>query len=300
MNYLDKNEIETIDSLMYNKALDVDVALYNYEFDNSTTYYVLTSLYLYKNEDGGFGHSLSLDNLNPNSLVYETYEMFRILKFCNIIDGNQDEMCQDIVFPALNYLWKSDKFSSKDKANDTYACALRFKGEADNNLMLGIIGYTLLLAPKGTKYYRKALELANKNIDYILNIKDYDYFILDQYKIFLIACLMKQEFNDKFDLLETNFNKLLKQFLETSDLDKDYFEVLSLLEDFDLSNKETKILNDCLDILLDKRQAHGMWAMPHSWGNEDKYPEAMSSDLKWFGRATRLAIHYLNKFNRIK
>lgn len=300
MNYLDKNEIETIDSLMYNKALDVDVALYNYEFDNSTTYYVLTSLYLYKNEDGGFGHSLSLDNLNPNSLVYETYEMFRILISCNIIDGNQDEMCQDIVFPALNYLWKLDKFSSKDKSNDTYACALRFKGEADNNLMLGIIGYTLLLAPKGTKYYKKALELANKNIDYILNIKDYDYFILDQYKIFLIACLMKQEFNDKFDLLETNFNKLLKQFLETSDFDKDYFEVLSLLEDFDLSSEESKILNDCLDILLDKRQTHGMWAMPHSWGNEDKYPEAMSSDLKWFGRATRLAIHYLNKFNRIK
>lgn len=300
MKYLDKKEIETIDSLMYNKALDVDVALYNYEFDNSTTYYVLTSLYLYKNEDGGFGHSLSLDNLNPNSLVYETYEVFKILKSCNIIDGNQDETVQDIVFPALNYLWKQDNFSSKDKSNNDYACAIRFKGEANNDLFLGIIGYTLLLSPKGTKYYKKAIELAQSKMDYILNISQYDYFTLEQYKIFLIACLMKNEFSDKFEEMQVKFNTLLTKFLETSDLNKDYFEVLSILEDFDLSDSEQKILDDTLDILVDKRESHGMWQGTHTWGNEDKYPEAMSSDLKWFGRATRLAIHYLNKFNRIK
>ncbi len=300
MEYLDTSEIETIDSLMYNKALDVDVALYNYEFDNSTTYYVLTSLYLYKNEDGGFAHSLSLDNLNPNSLVYETYEAFRILKSCNIIDGNQDETVQDIVFPALNYLWKLDNFSSKNKTNDSYACAIRFKGEPNNDLFLGIVGYTLLFAPKGTKYYKKALALANEKMDFILNIKNYDYFTLDQYKIFLIACLMKNEFSDKFEILQNNFNKLLKQFLETSDLNKDYFEILSLLEDFELNESEQEILDKTLDVLIKKRENHGMWAGTHTWGNEDIYPEAMSSDLKWFGRATRLAIHYLNKFNRIK
>ena len=300
MKYLDKKEIETIDSLMYNKALDVDVALYNYEFDQNDPSFVETSLFLYKNEDGGFGHDLSLDNLNPNSLTYETYEAFKILKECNVLDGNQDEISKELVFDALNFLWKKDNFSSKDKSNDDYACAIRFKGEANNDLMLGIIGYTILLAPKGTKYYKKAIETAKNNMDYILNIESYDYFTLDQYKIFLISILMKQEFKTEFENLQNKFNNLLSKFLDTSDLSKDYFEVLSLLEDFELNEKENKILNDTLDILIDSRAKHGMWDGTHTWGNEDIYPEAMSSDLKWLGKATRLAIHYLNKFDRIK
>lgn len=300
MKFLDKNEIETIDELMFNKALDVDVALYNYQFDNSDPTFVETSLYLYVNEDGGFGHDLSLDNLNPNSLTYETYQAFKIFKECDVIDGNRDDISKELIFNALDYLWKKNIFSSKDESNDKYACAQRFKGSAINDMYLGICGYTILFAPKGSKYYRKALKVLDDNLDNILNIVDYDYFTLDQYKIFLISILMNQEFSDKFSLLEKHFNELLTKFLDTSDVNKDYFEILSLLEDFELSENEDKIFNLALDSLVDARKKHGMWENTHQWGTENIYPEASTAELKWIGRATRMAIHYLNKYNRIK
>ena len=300
MKFLDKDEIQTIDELMYNKALDVDVALYNFEFDNTDPSFVETSLYLYVNQDGGFGHDLSLDNLNPNSLTYETYQAFEILKEASVIDGNRDDMSKELVFNALNYLWSLNTFSSKDLSNDKYACAQRFKGTPDDDMILGITGYTLLLSPKGSKYYRKALNLAKANMNEFLKINSYDYFTLEQFKIFLIAILMKEEFKEEFESLQSKFNELLNTYLSKANLNEDYFEVLELLEDFELSDKENEILNNALDCLIDARKKHGMWENNHKWGTENIYPEAMSATLKWLGRATRKAIHFLNKYNRIK
>ena len=66
---------------------------------------------------------------------------------------------------------------------------------------------------------------------------------LEQYKIFLIACTLKNEFIDKLDALTSNFNVLLHSYLDKADLTKDYFEVLYLLDDFDLTVDEQEILD---------------------------------------------------------
>jgi len=301
LKYLNKSDLLDIESGMYNRALDPDVALYNYEFDEEKNpAFLETSLYLYQNEDGGFGHALDFDNVNPNSTVFQTYQALKMFKEAGVYSINNDEVSKEILGLTFKYLSKRSRYSLKEKINDKFACAERFKGEDDNEMLFGILGYTILLLDKSDKNYKKAIELASANLSKLYDEKNYDYLTLEQFKIFLQAILMKEEFKDEFNNLQIKFNELEKKFLDTSDLKKDFFEVLSILEDFELSEEELKIQNEALDYLIDARKHHGMWENEHTWGNEDKYPEAMSAQLKWVGRATRYAMHFINKYNRIK
>ena len=301
LKYLDKSKLAEIQSGMYNRALDPDVALYNLEFDeDKDPTFLETSLYLYQNEDGGFAHALDFDNVSPISTVYQTYTAFKLFKDAHVININNDEISQEILGKAFKYLSKKMKYSLKEKSNDKYACAIRFKGEDDNELLFGILGYTILFLDKDNKYYQRAIEEAKKNLNLLLNSNAYDYLSLEQFKIFLQAILLKGEFSDSYDELLAKFNVLEKEFLNNSNVLTDYFEILSLLEDLELDSVEQKYQDDALDALIDARKPHGMWENTHKWGNEDKYPEAMSSELKWIGRATQRAVHYIVKYNRIK
>ena len=144
MNFFDKEKIKEIDELMYNKALDTDVALYNLIFDEEKDpTFAETSLYLYVNSDGGFGHGLNPDNINPNSTVFETYEALKFFKESYVNNINQDEISKELLSGAFKFLSKRSRYSLKEKINDKFACALRFKGDDDQELTVGILGYTI-------------------------------------------------------------------------------------------------------------------------------------------------------------
>ena len=301
LKYLDKANLADIESGMYNRALDPDVALYNLEFDDiKDPTFLETSLYLYQNEDGGFGHALDFDNVSPLSTVYQTYTALKLFKEAHVLNIKNDEISEEILGKAFKFLSKKMKYSLKEKINDKYACAIRFKGDDDNELLFGILGYTILFLDKDNKYYQRALDEAKNNIKYLLNETSADYLTLEQFKIFLQAILLKNEFSDVYDNLLARYNVLEKEYLSKSNPSEDYFEILALLEDLDLDEDELKYQEEALDALIDARKPHGMWENNKLWGNEDVYPEAMSSQLKWIGRATRLAVHYLLKYNRVK
>ncbi len=301
MKYLNSNALSEIQDGMYNRALDTDVALFNYEFDETKDpTFLETSLYLYVNEDGGFGHALDFDNVNPNSTVFQTYQALKMFKEVNVLDINHDEISKELIEGAMKYLSKRSRYSIKEKINDKFACAVRFKGEDDNELLFGILGYTILFCDKSSKYYKNALDLAKRNLNQFLNQTSSDYFTLEQYKIFLQSILLKEEFKDEFASLEAKYNELLSSFLKSAKPENDYFEILQILEDCDLSEEEQVLFDASLDYLIDARCKHGMWENTHKWGNENIYPEAMSSEIKWIGRATRIAVHFIHKYNRIK
>ena len=67
MIFLTKNELSDIENQMFNKARDIDVALFNYITGTMSNEFVGYALTMYQNRDGGFGHGLDNDNLNPNS-----------------------------------------------------------------------------------------------------------------------------------------------------------------------------------------------------------------------------------------
>ena len=300
MLYLEKSKIEDINSLMYNKGLDTDVAMYNLIFDNSDNTFAKTSLYLYVNEDGGFGHGFNPDNISPLSTTFETYEALKFLKEANARDINDDDISNELISGAIKFLSKKMKYSLKEHINDKYACALYLKGEDDDELRVGILSEFLYFLPKDNRHYIKALNEIKNIIPNLINSKCDDYLFLEQYKGLIFSLILKEELKEETEALLANFNVLLHSYLNKCDIDRDCFEILYLLEDFDLTVDETDYQNKALDALIKNRKAHGMWENVHKWGNEDVYPEAMSAELKWLGRQTRYAMHYLVKYNRIK
>lgn len=52
---------------VYRNSRPLDIARWQYHFEDGSKEAVLTALAPYQNEDGGFGHALEPDSWNPNS-----------------------------------------------------------------------------------------------------------------------------------------------------------------------------------------------------------------------------------------
>ena len=62
------NTFEKARAFMYRNARALDLARFQYHFENGSQGNVLRALSFYQNEDGGFGHAIEADCWNPNSI----------------------------------------------------------------------------------------------------------------------------------------------------------------------------------------------------------------------------------------
>ena len=71
---------------VYRNARQLELALWQYEFENGSADAVLSALAFYQNQDGGFGNALEPDCWNPNSSPYTTLCAIEILKKIDFAD----------------------------------------------------------------------------------------------------------------------------------------------------------------------------------------------------------------------
>jgi hypothetical protein len=301
---INKNFINEVENGIFNRALDVDVSLYNLDYSDMPMSYVLVSLSMYQNKDGGFGHALEFDNVNPNSTAYESYYALRIIDEAHYTNYKEDEGLEDISNHLFNYLYnrattKNDMWLLKESANDKFACALRFKGpdEASLPLSMGIIGYTLYFLDSNKVYYKKALDKLKKFSDKIISLDSLTINELYYFRV-LVRALNKINYIDALKF-ENKYNELLNKLVDT-DLEKNYYDFLDLFDGYTKDEVINQKIDLALDNLIDDIKPHGMWEAIHSWGTEQIYPEADSAMIKWVGRATRKAMHYIKIFERIE
>ena len=55
---------------MYRNARPLDLARFQYHFENGSKEAVINALSYYQNEDGGFGHAVEADCWNPILFLY--------------------------------------------------------------------------------------------------------------------------------------------------------------------------------------------------------------------------------------
>ena len=104
LSILTNNDFSNIERQMFNKARDVDVAVFNAITSELDKEFVLDSLMMYQNTDGGFGGGLFIDNYNPASSIYVTYEALRILYICGF---DSDYFCLESCYGFKNGLSSS-------------------------------------------------------------------------------------------------------------------------------------------------------------------------------------------------
>lgn len=157
---------------IYYNARQIDMARFQYLFENGSKEAVLSALIEYQNEDGGFGHALEADSFNPMSSPIQTWSATEILH----------EVCFEedhpIIQGILRYLESGKDFNGKCwlntvPSNNDYPCAswwfydIQSNDTITYNPTAALAGFVLRFASKDSDIYKKCYGIVKEAIIYL-------------------------------------------------------------------------------------------------------------------------------------
>ncbi len=164
-------------SFIYRNARPLDLARWQYHFENGSRDAVASALSHYQNEDGGFGHAVEADCFDPHSSPIQTWCATEILREVGFTDGRSP-----IIRGILRYLSVGACFSEKHNqwhdvaptANDfPRACWWNYSGDDEGqwkyNPTACLVGFVLRYAGADSELYRKCSEIAQEAYDYFVH-----------------------------------------------------------------------------------------------------------------------------------
>ncbi len=300
MKYLNNNDFSIIERQMFNKARDIDVAIFNGLVDEDSKDFVLDCLTLYVNKDGGFGNALEIDNYNTNSSVYQTYEALRIMDMVGFDSKSENPMLEEIVNRIGNYLFNRNSlvnglWNPNVKTNDDFAHNLiySYSEKFDAHPTAAILGYLVNLVKPSKVYYKKSLAAINDVIKYMNNQE-----VLGLNELISFNSLLGSL--KKANLLQNEQKLIENKLLAMADYYKDNenYSVIKMLSNCSLDEHWQEVLDGELDLLVDSRVSHGLWEHKGDWGT-NKYAEYDSATLKWIGAESVNNFAILLKYNRV-
>jgi hypothetical protein len=300
MKYLNNNDFSIIERQMFNKARDIDVAIFNGLVDEDSKDFVLDCLTLYVNKDGGFGNALEIDNYNTNSSVYQTYEALRIMDMVGFDSESENPMLEEIVNRIGNYLFNRNSlvnglWNPNVKTNDDFAHNLiySYSEKFDAHPTAAILGYLVNLVKPSKVYYKKSLAAINDVIKYMNNQE-----VLGLNELISFNSLLGSL--KKANLLQNEQKLIENKLLAMADYYKDNenYSVIKMLSNCSLDEHWQEVLDGELDLLVDSRVSHGLWEHKGDWGT-NKYAEYDSATLKWIGAESVNNFAILLKYNRV-
>ncbi|MBE5802775.1 MAG: hypothetical protein E7319_10905 [Clostridiales bacterium] len=159
---------------VYRCARPVELARWQYHFEGGSKENVLLALSFYQNEDGGFGHGLEADSLNPASSPITTLTAADILDEIGFTDASHP-----IIQGMLRYLDSGDSFDTQHNqwlntipSNNDYphACWWEYdaKDESRYNPTAGLAAFILRYADPASALYRKGLQISKEAVAWFL------------------------------------------------------------------------------------------------------------------------------------
>ncbi len=278
MKTLSLDIVKNIESQIYNKGQDLDVAILNYV--NGEESFVVDAISMYQNRNGGFGHGLYIDNYNVESTAFTTFYALELIYWF----GGEASEKKEMLKRAFTYLYhkaylEDELYLIAEPGNNNYAHSNEFTypGVKDVGLTMGIIGITLLLLDESSPYYKLAIAKYNKFLQQMQVWEENENSII--FKAILIAGLNKAGIQHKFALNNKFLNviNVLKVSL--------YVEV------------PNELLARALDTLIASINNNGLWNYPLNWHNS--YPEGDVAQIKWSFRQTVINYYYLKKYKLV-
>lgn len=170
-----KTVLEKARNFIYKNARPLDLARWQYHFEDGSREAVLRCLSCYQNEDGGFGHALEADSWNPNSAPIQTWTATEILREIEFTDASHP-----IIQGILRYLESGRDFDGKMwfnqiKSNNDYPHAPWWHvqegaelGIDNYNPTAALAGFILRFAKKGSPVYELAARIAKEAVEWLL------------------------------------------------------------------------------------------------------------------------------------
>ncbi|HEX3028046.1 MAG TPA: hypothetical protein VHT34_01785 [Clostridia bacterium] len=312
MRKLTQKDYQEIKLWIYRNARPIELAIWQYFFEDGSQEAVISSLMLYQNADGGFGNALEADNWNPNSTPYTTLRAINILK---------DIGFSDIKHPIMQGIFKfleSGSYCSENgwyfsiPSNNDYAHAPWWTYDMEANKTEGI-GVTAELsafifqyADQNSEIFKKALAFSKTLMNRLHSDEYYGDMGIGGYCI-LLDSINQAQLTDHFDYdyLKQRLRKLVSSSIER-DTSKwaqytvrpsDY--IRSPKSIFYRDNED--VVAQELDYIIDTRPKDNVWNITWSWfENNDRYPKEFAISENWWKASKAVdRMNFLRNFNRV-
>lgn len=308
---LTKSDYQSICRWIYRNARPLDLARWQYHFENGSAEAVLGALTAYQNDDGGFGHALEADCWNPESAPMQTWAAACILREVNapkahpaaqgvlrFLDSGahfQDGLWMGAI-PSNNDFPHAPWWAFSDQSREAWGY----------NPTVSLAGFVMQYGERNTALYQKAEALIKRAAaDFIAGrTKEKDMHEVSVFCELLAACKAA----GRTDLLEeTAFEEKLKGAVRTlvgTDPQAWSEGYVCTPSRFILSpdspfypGSEGLPEQEC-DLLLQTRNADGVWDITWSWGAYER--EFAVSENWWKASGAIEKLLFLRAFGKIE
>ena len=175
MNDAVRITFEKTRKFIYRNARPLDLARWQYHFENGSKEAILSALSMYQNEDGGFGHGLEADCFNPASSPIQTWAATEILREIDFTDKDHP-----IMKGILKYLSSGKDFDTEHNqwlnavsGNNDYPHAIWWEYKEDKkefkyNPTACLAGFIIKYGDKDSTFYRATCKIAKEAYDYFM------------------------------------------------------------------------------------------------------------------------------------
>lgn len=312
MKTLGKEAYYEIRTWMYRNARPLELAQWQFYFEDGSREQVIEKLAFYQNEDGGFGNVLEPDCWNPESSPYQVLNAIGILRGIGF-----EDTAHPMVQGILRYL-ESGVHSSENgwhfgiPSNDHYARAPwwtydeKVNAVQDMGITAGICAFIVRFADRQSKIYEMALRYVEKILERVEQTEDFGEMGAGGLGI-LVQDMEAAGLTDRFDCskLKTGLSELVNRTIERDPAKWAFYtprpsEFIPAPEiPFYKGNEE--IVEKELNYLIDTRTPGGVWNITWTWFQlGEQYPKEFAVSEHWWMGITAIAkMRFLKNFGRI-
>lgn len=306
-----KQLYERARTYLYRNARALEIARFQYHFENGSKEAVLNALSFYQNEDGGFGHGLEADSWNPNSAPVQVQTAVNILREIGF-----EEREHPVIQGILNFLASGKCFNGHFwytglKSNNDYPHAPWWYSEKDGpwnendyNPTAALAGFIIRFADKDSVLYETGCRIVKEAYEQLIfGKRDNDKHTISCY-LQMLDYLKKAGETEIVDVvvLETALRKAVKESITQSKEKWEYGYVCRPSQYFRTTDsvffQDNQEIADYECTFIKKTQLEdGSYIVPWNW---EDYPEEWAvSKVWWKGEITLLNLLYLKGMGRI-
>lgn len=302
------NTFEKAKTFIYRHARPLDLALWQFHFEKGSPDAVVRALSFYQNEDGGFGHGLEPDFLNPNSTPIATWQATQILREIGFTDKNHP-----MIVSILRYLESGADFSLTHRqwdntvpTNNEYPHAIWWKDSDERqyryNPTAALAGFILRYADPASTVYQLGRDIAQEAVTWFLQTAPFE----DQHITACFLTLYEDLTETQADYIDLSaFRKKLNEQVgvnicrdtekwKTSYVPKPSDFIMSQASPFYADNAETAEY-EC-EHITENQLPDGSFPVPWQWWTD--YKEFEISQNYWKAIITIKNMRYLQAFGK--
>lgn len=312
MKKLTLNDYQEIRLWIYRNARQIELAIWQYFFENGSKENVLSSLSFYQNDDGGFGHALEADSWNPNSTPYQTLKAINILKEIEFEDKQHPIMQGIFKFLESGAFCLQNGWYFNIPSNNDYPHAPWWTYNMESNVVEGIgvtaeiVAFILKYANEGSELYKNALGFSDVIINRLITSESYGDMGIGGYCI-LLDRINQAKLTWRFDcdFLTERLTKLVNNSIVRDTSKWVHYSVrpseyINSPESIFYKDNED-IVSVELDYIIETRPQNSVWDITWSWfENNERYAKEFAISENWWKASKAIEkIIFLKRFNRI-